>query len=104
MGGAVEARVGTDGQSYYLTDLFHRFAWWQCKGDALRIADNVQRIQIRKVERHMLEMEELSGGVAEEEDGSGEVGVIVVVLAAVVLVAAKEEAEGREAGVRAHRQ
>ena len=80
MGDAVEARVGTDGQSYYLTDLSHRFIWWQCKDDAFKLADNVQRIQIRRIERDMLETEELvrrclgllSGGVAwGGEDGSG---------------------------------
>src|SRR5271156_3789329 len=68
--------------------LLHQFIWWQCKDDAFKLADNVQRIQIRRIERDMLELEELvrrclgpwSGGDAGGRRGlEWGVGVIVVV-------------------------
>jgi hypothetical protein len=78
-----ESRVGTDGENYYLTDFSHRFIWWQCKDDVTKLADQVQHIQIRRIERDVFEAEELarrclrllSGGDntggGGDDDGSG---------------------------------
>jgi hypothetical protein len=79
-----ESRIATDGASYYLTDLSHRFIWWQCKDDVTRLADLVQRIQIRRIERDVFETEELTrrclkllsggGGGGGGDDGGGSGG------------------------------
>jgi hypothetical protein len=74
-----ESRIATDGASHYLTDLSHRFIWWQCKDDVTKLADQVQRIQIRRIERDVFETEELtrrclrllSGGGDDVGDRSG---------------------------------
>src|ERR1700722_4620044 len=75
-----EAKISTDGENYYVTDLPHRFIWWRRKDDVMRLADQVQRIQIRRIERDMFETEELvrrclrllSGGDnGGDEEGSG---------------------------------
>jgi hypothetical protein len=102
--GAIESRVGTDGRSYCLTDLSRQFIWWQYKDDAFKLADNVQRIQTRRIKRDMLEVKELvrrcleplSGGDAGGDEGGSDNGSSGVVLAA---AAEEEEADGREIGV-----
>ena len=77
-----EEKLGSDGATYYRTDFGHRFIWWQNKGDVTKLADQVQRIQIRRIERDVWETEQLvrlvlgrmvgvGGGGGEESDDSG---------------------------------
>ena len=55
----LDANIGTDGDTYYLTDMSHRWIWWQNKNAVSNLALMVQRIQIRRIERDMFETEEL---------------------------------------------
>ena len=70
-----EEGIRQAGKQYYRTDLAHRWIWWQSKGDVERLADQVQRVQIRRMERDLYEADELvkrlvrrDGGV---DEGSG---------------------------------
>ncbi|ETN44875.1 uncharacterized protein HMPREF1541_09750 [Cyphellophora europaea CBS 101466] len=56
---AVEEDLRREGSKYYNTDVAHRFIWWQVKGDFQRLADQIQRIQIRRMERDLFETDEL---------------------------------------------
>jgi hypothetical protein len=66
--GMEEANVGVEGD-YYRTDLTHRFIWWQSKNDVQRLADQVQRVQIRRIERDVFECDELIKRVLRKVDG-----------------------------------
>ena len=75
--------MGTDGATYYRTDFGHRFIWWQNKDAVVRLADQVQRIQIRRIERDVWETEQMvrlvlgrivSGGGFGEGEGSEDSG------------------------------
>ena len=80
-----EEGIKQAGKQYYRTDLAHRWIWWQSKGDVERRSDQVQRVQIRRMERDLYEADELvkrfvrrDGGV---EDGSAvRVEAVVVVM------------------------
>lgn len=37
----------------YQCDFMHRFIWWQSKKDVLKLADTVQRVMLRRMEREM---------------------------------------------------
>ncbi|KIW33450.1 uncharacterized protein PV07_00302 [Cladophialophora immunda] len=55
-----EAGFAPDQQPrYYRTDLAHRFIWWQSKSAVEDMLNQVQRIQIRRVERDVFETDEL---------------------------------------------
>jgi hypothetical protein len=56
---AAEADLRREGAKYYNTGLVHRFIWWQNKSDVQRLAEEVQRIQIRRMERDLFETDEL---------------------------------------------
>jgi hypothetical protein len=56
---AAEADLRKEGAKYYNTGLAHRFIWWQNKSDVQRLAEEVQRIQIRRMERDLFETDEL---------------------------------------------
>ncbi|OAG42838.1 hypothetical protein AYO21_02789 [Fonsecaea monophora] len=44
---------------YYQTDLAHRFIWWQSRSTVEDMLTQVQRIQIRRIERDVFETDEL---------------------------------------------
>lgn len=48
-----------EGAKYYNTDFSHRFIWWQCEDEVNSLAEQVQRIQIRRMERDLFETDEL---------------------------------------------
>ncbi len=54
-----DGNVATDGGNYYLTDMSHRWIWWQNKNAVKNLASMVQRVQIRRIERDLFETEEL---------------------------------------------
>jgi len=57
--GMREAGLSIDRSTYYNTDLRHRILWWW-KGDEVRaLADRVQRLQMRRIERDVYECDEL---------------------------------------------
>ncbi len=70
-----EEGIKQAGKQYYRTDLAHRWIWWQSKGDVERLADQVQRVQIRRMERDLYEADELvkrlvrRGGDVDGESG-----------------------------------
>ncbi|KAH8898251.1 hypothetical protein GQ53DRAFT_711446 [Thozetella sp. PMI_491] len=47
--------VGTfaDWSAIYRCDFVHRFIWWQSKADVRRLADEVQRVMLRRLAREM---------------------------------------------------
>lgn len=71
---AAEEDLRREGAKYYNTDVTHRFIWWQTKGDIKRLADQVQRIQIRRMERDIFETDELVRILIRGE-GLGDMGV-----------------------------
>lgn len=54
-----EEGIRQQGRQYYNTDIGHRFIWWQCKDEVGRLADQIQRIQIRRMESDLYETDEL---------------------------------------------
>lgn len=68
MMGMEEANVGVD-ERYYRTDLTHRFIWWQSKSDVENLAQQVQRVQIRRIERDVFECDELMKRLLRKLDG-----------------------------------
>ncbi|OAP62807.1 hypothetical protein AYL99_02034 [Fonsecaea erecta] len=55
-----EAGFASDQQPrYYRTDLTHRFIWWQSISAVEDMMNQVQRIQIRRIERDVFETDEL---------------------------------------------
>lgn len=76
-----EANTFPDQQKYYRTGFSHRFIWWQSKSDVVSLMDQVQRVQIRRIERDVFETDELvkrivrilaaRGEGGGESDGSG---------------------------------
>ena len=71
--GMEEANVGLD-ERYYRTDLTHRFIWWQSKGNADSLAEQVQRVQIRRIERDVFECDELMKRLIRKMDSGGDGG------------------------------
>lgn len=57
--GMIEAGLSNDRGTYYNTDLFHRFLWWWKADDMSTLAGQVQRLQIRRIERDVYEADEL---------------------------------------------
>jgi len=57
--GMAEAGLPSDEQRYYRTDMTHRFIWWQSQSSVISMLDQVQRIQIRRIERDVFETDEL---------------------------------------------
>lgn len=57
--GMAEAGLSSDQTRYYNTDLVHRFIWWQSKSSVENMLQQVQRIQIRRIERDAFETDEL---------------------------------------------
>lgn len=66
--GMEEANVGMEG-TYYRTDLTHRFIWWQSKSDVDSLAEQVQRVQIRRIERDVFECDELMKRLTRKMEG-----------------------------------
>jgi hypothetical protein len=56
-------------RGHYQTDLTHRFIWWQSKGDVDRLMAEVQRVQIRRIERDVFECDELMKRLVRHMDG-----------------------------------
>jgi hypothetical protein len=56
---AAEEDLHRETDKYYNTSLTHRFIWWQTRGDIVRLADAVQRLIIRRMERDIFETDEL---------------------------------------------
>ena len=56
---AEEEDLRREGSKYYNTDMTHRFIWWQCEDEVRKLADQVGRIQIRRMERDIFETDEL---------------------------------------------
>jgi hypothetical protein len=71
--GMEEANVGLD-ERYFRTDLHHRFIWWQSRSGVQRLFEEVQRVQIRRIERDVFECDELVKRVLRRMDGGGGAG------------------------------
>lgn len=54
-----DAGISIDRQVYYNTDFRHRVLWWWKQNDVKRFADQVQRLQIRRIEQELFETDEL---------------------------------------------
>lgn len=61
------------GARYYRTDLAHRWIWWQTQSSVVRLMDQVQRIQIRRLERDVFETDELVKRMYGRGGGEGSV-------------------------------
>lgn len=57
--GMAEAGLSPDQETYYRTDLTHRFIWWQSRSAVDQMSERVQRVQIRRIERDTFETDEL---------------------------------------------
>ena len=57
--GMAEAGLSPDQERYYRTDLVHRYMWWQSRNTVDDMLQQVQRIQIRRIERDAFETDEL---------------------------------------------
>ncbi|KIW21541.1 hypothetical protein PV08_02121 [Exophiala spinifera] len=57
--GMVEAGLAPGTERYYRTDLVHRFIWWQSQSSVVSMLNQVQRLQIRRIERDTFEADEL---------------------------------------------
>ena len=57
--GMAEAGLSPDQETYYRTDLAHRFIWWQSRTRVDQMLERVQRLQIRRIERDAFETDEL---------------------------------------------
>ncbi|KIY04040.1 uncharacterized protein Z520_00732 [Fonsecaea multimorphosa CBS 102226] len=67
-----EAGLAPDQQPrYYRTDLAHRFIWWQSVSAVEDMLNQVQRIQIRRMERDVFETDELVKRCLNTLKGSG---------------------------------
>lgn len=42
-----------DWTAFYRCDFAHRFIWWQSKSDVVKLADEVQRVMLRRMEREV---------------------------------------------------
>lgn len=73
---AAEEDLRREGAKYYNTDLAHRWIWWHTKGDLRRLAGQIQRIQIRRMERDLFETDELCRMLARERGFGGPGGGI----------------------------
>ena len=69
-----EDAIARQGARYYQTGLGHRWIWWQSKGSVQRLLDQVQRIQIRRIERDLFETDELVKRLVRMGGGGGGVG------------------------------
>jgi len=70
-----EAGLSPDPQQrYYRTDMAHRFIWWQSKTAVMGMLDQVQRIQIRRIERDVFETDELVKRCLDRLEGRGRGG------------------------------
>lgn len=67
-----EEGIKQAGKQYYRPDLAHRWIWWQSKGDVERLADQVQRVQIRRMKRDLYEADELVKGLVRRDGGVNE--------------------------------
>ena len=67
-----EEGIKQAGKQYYRTDLAHRWIWWRSKGDVERLADQVQRVQIRRMERDLYEADELVKRLVRRNGGLNE--------------------------------
>lgn len=57
--GLAEAGAIQTQENYYRTDLVHRFIWWKSRTAVNDMLQQVQRIQIRRIERDVFETDEL---------------------------------------------
>lgn len=62
--------------AFYRCDFIHRFIWWQTKGDVIKLADKVQGVMLRRMEREvtccrMMLKQIRDGGDGPEEIASG---------------------------------
>ncbi|KIW38815.1 uncharacterized protein PV06_08654 [Exophiala oligosperma] len=57
--GMAEAGVAPGTDRYYRIDFVHRFIWWQSQSSVVNMLDQVQRLQIRRIERDAFEADEL---------------------------------------------
>lgn len=48
--GVSKAGLSIDGQTYYNTNLSHRFKWWWMQSDVQTLGDRLQRIQLRRIQ------------------------------------------------------
>jgi hypothetical protein len=64
-----EAGVRAQATQYYNTDFLHRFIWWQSKAAVDSLANQVQRVQIRRMERDLYETDELVKRVCRRNGG-----------------------------------
>lgn len=55
MMGMWDAGLSIDRTTYYNTDLKHRFLWWWRRDDVNGLSNRVWRLQIRRIQRDMLE-------------------------------------------------
>jgi hypothetical protein len=69
-----EADIRERGKRFYRTDLAHRWIWWQSKGDVDNLMSQVQRVQMRRMERDLFETDELVKRLIRRDGAGSEFG------------------------------
>ncbi|POS72811.1 hypothetical protein DHEL01_v208793 [Diaporthe helianthi] len=72
MHGDNEAGI-SDWSAVYRCDFSHRFVWWQSKSEVLKLADEVQRVMLRRMEREVTYMRMVVRQLRDGGDGPEEI-------------------------------
>lgn len=62
-----------DWSAVYRCDFAHRFIWWQSKSDVVKLADEVQRVMLRRMEREVTCMRMMLKQLRDGGDGPEEI-------------------------------
>ncbi|KAL1860679.1 hypothetical protein Daus18300_009022 [Diaporthe australafricana] len=62
-----------DWSAFYRCDFTHRFIWWQSKSDVVKLADEVQRVMLRRMEREVTCMRMMLKQLRDGGDGPEEI-------------------------------
>lgn len=62
-----------DWSAVYRCDFSHRFIWWQSKSDVVKLADEVQRVMLRRMEREVTCMRMMLKQLRDGGDGPEEI-------------------------------
>ncbi|KAI3394185.1 hypothetical protein diail_3140 [Diaporthe ilicicola] len=62
-----------DWSAFYRCDFVHRFIWWQSKSDVVKLADEVQRVMLRRMEREVTCMRMMMKQLRDGGDGPEEI-------------------------------
>jgi hypothetical protein len=71
--GSNTTTVFADWSAVYRCDFSHRFIWWQTKSDVVKLADEVQRVMLRRMEREVTSVRMMLKQLRDGGDGPEEI-------------------------------